>query len=259
VLLSKKLFRAGVLLCIVGVALILPGANGQSGPRPLEFDVASIHVNPFSRGGWQTGSGTLRGSGNLVSLLMVAYSIDSADNIVGLPEWALSTYYDIQAKTPGSFSQEQTREMERNFLAQRFHLSAHWTTLNRAGYVLRRVAKSEKLPPAAKDDGSPPDGRGSISLTSTGMRVHRSTMNHVASALVLMLRQSVENQTGLAGGYEFELTFERPNLNAGADRGASDGGPSIFTALRSIGLELVSKKIDVKTLNVDSVARPSEN
>ena len=84
-------------------------------------------------------------------------------------------------------------------------------------------------------------------------------MNHLASALVLLLRKSVENQTGLPGGYEFEVAFERPDLNAGTDAGAANGGPSIFTALKSIGLELASKKIGVQTLNVDSVARPSEN
>ena len=76
-----KRFSFNALVCVVGLCLLSSGASGQSGPKPLEFEVAAIHVNPLARGGWQPGNGTLSGTGTIASLVQLAYAIDSQDNI----------------------------------------------------------------------------------------------------------------------------------------------------------------------------------
>jgi uncharacterized protein (TIGR03435 family) len=83
-------------------------------------------------------------------------------------------------------------------------------------------------------------------------------MSTLAVFLFSFLQKPVEDQTGIRGLYDFNLTFEpsgaavlptdNPNL------------PSLFTLVKDqLGLKLHPKKILVQTLIVDHLERPSPN
>jgi len=76
----------------------------------------------------------------------------------------------------------------------------------------------------------------------------------------------VVDRTGLAGSFDFELTFD-PSSAAKVPTGAPPGptprddiAPSIVTALREqLGLKLESTRGFVDVLVVESAERPTEN
>jgi uncharacterized protein (TIGR03435 family) len=63
----------------------------------------------------------------------------------------------------------------------------------------------------------------------------------------------VENLTGLTGHYDFELTWQ-PNQLQGKDGGAPTG-PTIFDAVRELGLKLESRKLLSTVVIVDKADR----
>jgi uncharacterized protein (TIGR03435 family) len=73
----------------------------------------------------------------------------------------------------------------------------------------------------------------------------------------------VVDQTGLAGNYDFELTFGRDNApQPQADRpeSAAPTEPSVFSAIEEqLGLRLERKKAAVEFIVVDHVEKPSDN
>ena len=72
--------------------------------------------------------------------------------------------------------------------------------------------------------------------------------------------RSVVDRTGLAGAYDFTLTWgpERPDAS-GAGPGTTDA-PSLFTAVQEqLGLKLISTKAPVEVIVIDHIEQPSEN
>jgi uncharacterized protein (TIGR03435 family) len=74
------------------------------------------------------------------------------------------------------------------------------------------------------------------------------------------LDRPVIDRTQLNGMFDIHLAF-RPDLAAPQDAsaGPDDTGPSIFTALRELGLKLSPGKGPVDVLVVDRISHPSEN
>ena len=93
------------------------------------------------------------------------------------------------------------------------------------------------------------------SITATGM-----TMARLALTLSAVVGRVVADDTGIDGGYDFELTFapEGP-LPPGATPQPQDAdAPGIFTALREqLGLRLDGRRSPVEVLVIDRVERPS--
>jgi uncharacterized protein (TIGR03435 family) len=86
-----------------------------------------------------------------------------------------------------------------------------------------------------------------------------------------MVNRRVVDKTGLTGLYDFELQFSMrgqmplTTQAAGAAGGANtptapiDDGPTMFDAVRELGLKLESEKGPVEHLVIDSVERPTED
>jgi uncharacterized protein (TIGR03435 family) len=69
----------------------------------------------------------------------------------------------------------------------------------------------------------------------------------------------VINRTGLAGEFQFELSWLQ-DMQAGAAPAAANDGPSLFTALQEqLGLKLESSRGPVEVLVIESVERPTPN
>ena len=92
----------------------------------------------------------------------------------------------------------------------------------------------------------------------------------LVSQISSMLNKRVVDRTGLTGLYDFELEFSMRTIGgqgplttqaAGSNTPAApiDDGPTVFDAVRELGLKLESEKGPVEHLVIDSVERPTED
>ena len=81
-------------------------------------------------------------------------------------------------------------------------------------------------------------------------------MSDLAGNLSFPLDRTVINKTGLTGRYDFQLR----STENGADVGATDAPPDLFTAIQEqLGLKLQAAKGPVETLVVEHVEQPTAN
>ena len=280
-------------LKVAVLAVLLGSAVGAAAQIPLQpdetapaagvtlpsFDVVSIKENRsdahmmrimMTRNGLETTGLPVK------DLLSQAYGIRQ-DLIFGLPEWAGTVRFDVNAKvadedvaTLKKLTPRQRGGMLLPVLAERFQLQAHKEVRNLPTYDLvadkggPRLKTSTALPPPPPGEhNGPPDMRrqgmftiGPDRFSATGVQV-RMLVNQLA----YILNRTVVDKTGLAGRYDIELKWTpEETAAAGSDNGAEDQAGSIFTALHEqLGLKLVSSKGPVDTLVVDRIEKLTEN
>ena len=259
-------FLAG--LCLA--ALAESAAMGQAVPAPPAFEVASVKLS--RRQERVTGSTglppVLRGKQDIVTythvilkgLLIRAYNVPMSQ--VAGPSWLDETFYDIVAKAPQGTLAEQVPAMLQSLLAERFRMRVHWDTEQKAGYAL----VAGKTGPKLKRSDTDPDAA-SESFGTSGGEIHLefkgATLEAFARSLAVDLAKPVADRTGIQGVFDIALNCSAdslagfPRMTASPEAGS---GPSIFTAIRDLGLDLVSQTVPVKRLVVDSAERvPTEN
>ncbi len=252
------------------------------------FDVVSIKPN-------KSGSGMVRVmfkpdgySATNISLKMLilgAYGIKE-DQLLGLPNWADSARYDIDAKVAGpdvaelqKLKNDQRRLLLQPLLADRFKLTAHNETKILPIYELVVAKNGFKLKEATPGDTyangiKGPDGvsRGGMMMMRPGQLTAQAVpMSSLVNMLSQQLHRTVVDKTELTGKYDIALQWTQDDgsdpMFKGTDGGPSKAepapdpsGPSIFTAVQEqLGLRLQSAKGPVETLVVDHVEMPSEN
>jgi uncharacterized protein (TIGR03435 family) len=249
-------FCSGFLLAVAGVSLTLPAAHAQtiaSAPsKLLEWDVVSIKVS--KPGNDEAVSNATGANGYSVTiplkqLISDAYEIRE-DLISGLPKWAGSAQFDIEAKVADTDAdvyhkllQKQKDMMLQPILADRFKLTAHTETKQLPVYelVVAKAGKLQSAQPGAPDAGGFSTGAGQITCQTCDV-------SFLSGMLARSLQRTVIDKTGLAGKYDIKL------------RWSDYSGPSLFTALEEqLGLKLQHAKGPVETLIVDHVEMPSEN
>jgi uncharacterized protein (TIGR03435 family) len=196
-----------------------------------------------------------------------AYGIRLHDQIAGLPGWADSETYDIDAKIAESDAAAfhrllpmQRNPMLQSVLTSRFHMVSHFETRQLPAYALV-IAKSNKktgpklteiqpglLPSGLKDPGG-------INMSRTEITAAGADMPTLLHVLQLQVGRPVIDRTGLTGHYNFVLKW-----TSDQDSASPDAGPSIFTAVQEqLGLKLEPVKAPIPILIVDHIERPSEN
>src|SRR4030081_1597657 len=92
------------------VALVSVGVFGQSAQPAASFDVADVHVRPYSTTTvLNMSGGVLRGgryhlrTTTMLNLIQTAYGV-SADTVLGGPNWLDRNRFDVIAKAPASTS-----------------------------------------------------------------------------------------------------------------------------------------------------------
>lgn len=250
----------------------------------------------------------------MFSLLMRAYGVE-IDQIIG-PSWIMDNMgpnlYQVDAMMPADTTKAQFQLMMRNLLAERFHLEVHYEKRNFPGYELVVAKggpklKESKPDPNFADPDKPPapkrnaDGTfalppGPQMLTTLGggliiVRAQEKPLGDLVKVMGRMIAQSlgenindfaspkprVLDRTGLAGTYDFTLTFscegcQFGETNRGNTNGASgppptptdspSGVPDIFVAIqKELGLKLVkTKDVPVDIIVVDRVDKiPTAN
>lgn len=180
--------------------------------------------------------------------------------MVGMPSWAKSELYDVEAKIDPDTAEtwksltmlerwKREQPMVQAMLADRCKLKVHFETKELPAYELVIAKGGLKMKEAASDEKTMEHA---IEGRLTGRAVS------IASILAVLPsdgRQMVDN-TGL-GDKRFDIDLQWTPDDRRID---ADSGPSLFTALEEqLGLKLVSSKAPGKVLVVDHMERPSPN
>jgi len=187
----------------------------------------------------------------LMSLISRAYGIQQPDSVSGL-SWLSTERYEIDAKAPEPAKQGQFPAMLQTLLAERFHLRVHRESKDMRGYALVAVKSAFVLPPADPNEPKSSTSSGSGHLVYSGI-----TLGDFAIALGRLMAQPVLDATGIDG--TFNLTLDAapdslPGLNA-RTKPTESPYPSVFSALKQLGLALEPRNVTVHILVVDSADR----
>jgi uncharacterized protein (TIGR03435 family) len=223
----------------------------------------------------------------LSNLLEIAYGINSYQ--LSGPAWLDEERFTVNAKVPPGATKDQLKLMMRNLLIERFQLATHFEKKEVAGYQMvvakggTKLAASpgdptlnddpEKKPAPFKltydKDGYPelPPGRNysmAIAKDRARWRFGDESMDAFAEAVGGWMRQPILNASGLAGEYDFVISWSTASRQANTGlqaNTAADSGPTIFAAIQEqLGLRLEAKKVPVDSVIVDHIERvPSEN
>lgn len=286
--------RLGLLLVVIA-ATVLPLSAQQPAPA---FDVASIKRNvgpmPPTSG---TMRNTPKGDIRLVwiparLLVLLAYPVAAPAEVINLPSWANSERYDVTVKGSPDATPEQVTQMWRTLLADRMKLAAHYEPRDGGGYKLVVARSDGKLGRDLKpSDCAPPDpakpprpAQAAMDAARPGRTVTAETerllmsqchgtiragyttysggldINGLVETLRFdgMIRERIENHTGLEGLYSFKLTFSAHTPDPQSTD--TNTAPSIFTALQEqLGLKLERTTVRSPAVVIDHIERPTEN
>jgi len=258
-----------LLLVACCLAFASPAFGQTSANAPLNVDAATFAYDVVSIHPCKTGSGMSIGTApdgfsarctTLWGLVFNAYPVRPNNPLPGLPGWANSEQFDVEAKMDGDTLaalqklpreqlSDQRQRMLQAVLADRFKLKIHHETRELPIYALEIAKGGPKLKQGDEKAGSGTSwGRGQIEANAT-------PINKFAFVLSDVLGRDVVDKTGLAGNYEIKLTWTPDEL-----QGTADAGPTLFTAIEEqLGLKLRSTKGPVDTIVVDQAEKPSEN
>lgn len=278
---------------------------------PAQFEVATVKPSkPDERG-----QGNVRGgqmdlhSISLKELITFAWDLNPIDKegIVNAPPWLEKDHFDFLAKVagtddgnghvkPADVDNETLRQLIQGLIEDRFKMKAHMENRPVTTYTL--VAAGPKLKPAADPksrtkctEGVGPDGKDPRQQFPTRNRLmwcQNMSMAEFARELEYLANgfifYPVQDDTGLKGGYDFEVNFTSIGLmnqgggggggagsGGGAGGGAGAGGSpsasdpngaiSLFDAIKSeLGLKLEKGKRDEPVLVIDHIEeQPTDN
>jgi bla regulator protein blaR1 len=265
---------------------------------PLAFEVAAVKQNKsgenFIRFGMLPGGRFTADNAPFRELLRFAFQVQPFQ-IEGLPAWANSDRFDVTAKAEGEIAPTQPGQagpiqfMMRTLLAERFGLVYHEETREMPISVLVLARPDGKLGPgleksttdcqamfaARRGGGPPPPPPAFGEKLQCGFRVGPGTISGGASQMTQLAQFLSQNmgrivldKTGLAGNYDFNITYtpdQMPNFNG--QPGLAPGfpaidpnGPPLATAIQEqLGLKLESQRGPVTMFVIDKVSQPTSD
>jgi uncharacterized protein (TIGR03435 family) len=221
-------------------------------------------------------------------LISRAFNTSSNDQVAGLPKWADSDRYDINAKAPSEgplaapLDMDAIAPMLRSLLVERFKMKYHTEEQPVTAYsLIAPRPKMKKADPAGRTFCkyvNPPVG---APMGSRTLNCQNITMAQFADRLqgaASELTWPVLDATGIEGGWDFSLTFssipraattpfgrggEMAAQSAGSVPTAADpvGDFTIFEALnKQLGLRLEAQKRPMPVIVIDHIEqKPTEN
>jgi uncharacterized protein (TIGR03435 family) len=202
---------------------------------------------------------------SLSKLLAFSYGVQEKQ-LVGLPPWAETDKYDIDAKPDmdGAPNKKQFQGMVQKLIADRFGLIFHHDKKELSVYVLSVAKTGAKLTKTESQEGHPGFGlRGLGAIT-----VHDASMSDFAAMMQeTVMDRPVIDQTGLAGRYDFALNWTPDDSQFGGMAAKlppptdnTNPPPNLYTAIQEqIGLKLDATKAPTDVMVIDHVEKPSEN
>ena len=298
---SRQLsFGTKLLLAVAGFAAVAapivigimnaPQVQAQEA-KPLAFEVASVKSDKSTdRPQMQTLPGGTLTIKNvpLRFIVVMAYNLPpfALDRISGVPGWADSEKFDIEAKAvpsaiPAGLSEKQRNEklmlMLQTVLADRFRMTTHWDTKQGPVYSLVVAKNGLKLPKAKIEEKDCPEvSTGNNSCHNfeggQGLGIHGKTvdMSDLLNFLQNWTDHPVIDNTGFKGHFDIDtegwVTMRaRPGPAPGTEPSEEDktfadpARPTLQQVLDKVGLKMESTKGSVQILVIDHIERPSEN
>jgi uncharacterized protein (TIGR03435 family) len=261
--------------CLI-VLTLATATYAQNAPRP-EFEVASVRVSDSEnlqisymptldvRPG-----GTLRiGNRRLDEIIMMAYGVGGGQ-IAG-PRWLTElttdprqvTRFEIIAKVPDNATKDQVPLMLQKLLEDRFKLKVHRESRPTQVYSLEVSRNGHKLSTTVSDGRRTPGCTRAIGGGedySAAADCYNVTMAQLAEQLPALAPAyfrdgPVVDRTGLTGAYDARLEWR---LLSEIEAGLT--GPTIFAAVKKLGLDLEKKRENAEMLIVDHCEQvPTEN
>jgi uncharacterized protein (TIGR03435 family) len=214
------------------------------------FEVASIKVDdsgPDAPNGFFPAPGRLLvTNATLQQLIQAAWHIKTG-MLFGIAGWMDSERFDVDAKAIGNSSFDEDMVMLRALLADRFQLTFHRETRRLRMQVLVVGKGGLKFRPS-KDQ----DQKERVNIRNGEISGVAIPFGHFVAILEAQLEVPIVNETGLSGKYDVALKYVR-------DDSARTDGPSVFAALRDLGLKLETRQAPAEVFVIDSAERPREN
>jgi uncharacterized protein (TIGR03435 family) len=202
----------------------------------------------------------------LEDLLTFAYRMNSRQ-LIGLPSWANSQKFDIEAQPDGEGepSDKQWRTMLQKLLDERFKLTYHRDQKELPVYALTVAKNGPKITP----DKDNPNGLPGLFFRGLGdLNVSNGTMSDFCEVMEgAVLDKPVVNQTGLTGRFDFQLKwtpdptqFSGFGMKMPPPPTGPDAPPDLFAAIQQqLGLKLDSTKAPVPVFVFDNAQPPTAN
>jgi len=229
---------------------------------PTAYDVVSVRPHKADNSGvasyWRTSKSGFSADVPVWSLITDAYNVMMEDQVSGLPDWARTENFDIEAKLDpenveavntlsGEEGRNESALLMKALLEDRFKLKAHVEVKELPVYNLVIAKSGLKMKEAVPGEPSRYSmGMGNIRGKAMAIPSLVASLSHPAGRLII-------DKTGLTGKYQMELTWaweDDPNAT----------GPSLFTALEEqLGLKLAPAKAPLDVVVIDHIERPSEN
>jgi uncharacterized protein (TIGR03435 family) len=262
-----------------------PLAATLSAPtHPIDFDVAVFKLNKsgdYDRKLGFTGDGFAMQNRAFHDLIRYAFAKTRGGSfqLSGQPSWVDDDRYDIQAKV----SPEDIDEWKRlngagqkialqGFIIEYLKLKYHPDTSPHAYYALVVGKNGLKMKPYKPGDtfktpdGQTVSGTGILQWVSGSEVIGQSVaMPRLADQLAGHADKGILDQTGLTGGYNFDLRFDdMPDPSGNFVRpflalSPGDATPSIFSAVKQLGLELKPATGPMDGIVIDHIERPPDN
>ncbi len=277
---AKKLLLTTTIISALTVPILFGQISASihaqaatTGPLP-QFEVATIKPNLSTDRGidyiLDPNAGRLALTATVQWMACYAYDIKPQYYCSGGPDWTRTQRFDILAKVdqtriaaikkmPEKQQDAEYRLMLRSLLTDRFKLQIKRETKEMPIYALVVAKNGPKLTPAVVNQ---PDQGPSVHSSSDGSMLKLIAKNEPMDGIAATLEEQsniqrmVINKTGLHGGYDFELTWQREDPTT--DTAIS--GLSIFTALQEqLGLKLEPQKGPADVLVIDHIEKPSAN
>ena len=198
---------------------------------------------------------------SLRSLIQVAYDVQ--DEELMSATWLDNACYSISAKIPTGVGSDRVPSMLQQLLADRFGLRIHWVTATVKGYKLVVARGGPKLTPAKKTGPDAPPRRAMFRGADVEMQFYGVTMEWFARELGRYAGRPTVNATNLAGAYDIAIECSTESVAIFTGMKESDEalpGPSLYSAVHGLGLNLVSGNVPQRRLVVDAVSRvPTPN
>ncbi len=240
-----------------------------------KFEVATIKPSDPNRPGWGinvNGSGMFRTlNTTLNDLIKFAFDMHPKQ-VVGLPPWADSEKFDVEAKpdTPGIPSVVQMKAMAQMLLVERFSLTFHKDKRESSAYAMTVAKSGAKI---KKEENSTVPIPGFGGLPQRGFNARNATLAEFASVLQAQFMDlPVVDQTELGNTrYTFAVKFTpdpgmRPFGGAApppdAQPAATDpeAPPDLFSAMEQpLGLRIQKARVPVEMMIIEKVEKPSAN
>jgi uncharacterized protein (TIGR03435 family) len=238
-----------------------------------QFEVASIKAAaPDARGMRCRGGPGTTDPGlltcenySLSYLVMMAYNLHGFQ--LPAPDWMDTARFNVVAKIPSGADRREFDSMLQKLLADRFGLRVHFEKKNMTVYELMVAKSGPKLkeshePESAKPEAQwrPPAG-GPPARTMARVSRKGDSIADLAKFLSNQLGQPVIDATGLAGRYDYDMSFlMEPGGRAAGPVALNGSEPDVGTGLiqavrDQLGLKLEKRKGQSDVLIVDHAER----